>query len=133
MESKNPENIKIAIIEDEQPVIKFITDFLKFKCPGCEVKSSQNIFDLASQTIGFVPDIILLDINLKGVQGFEICKMIKSQKAFRNSKILAMSAYDDPQRRQQIKKCGADDFIPKPLDMEQLLKKINQLLNDSPK
>jgi len=70
------------------------------------------------------PDLLLLDIWMSGQDGREICKYLKSQRQTRQIPIVMISASKDAD--QMAKKAGADDFIAKPFDMDDLLERVEK-------
>ena len=73
-------------------------------------------------------DLVILDLHLPGVDGFEICSRIKKSSHSLRTKILAITGYDTPENAQRIFASGADAYLAKPFDIESLNKKINDLL-----
>ncbi len=69
-----------------------------------------------------VPDIILLDIWMSGVDGREVCRDLKQQETTKNIPVVMISANKDTE--QMALSCGADGFIAKPFEMEDLLAKV---------
>jgi DNA-binding response OmpR family regulator len=72
------------------------------------------------------PDLLLLDIWMSGIDGRDICKKIKSQESTRNIPIIMISANRDTETI--AKEAGADDFIEKPFQMDELISKIKKLI-----
>ncbi len=70
------------------------------------------------------PDVVVLDLRMPGMDGYEVCRMIKSQDATRHVEVIAMTAYPSPESHQQITECGARVCIGKPLDMALLIHKV---------
>jgi len=73
-----------------------------------------------------VPDLILLDVMLAGLDGREICKKIKSTESTKNIPVIMVSA--TPAVNQTVRDFGANDFVAKPFDIFQLLNKIEHQL-----
>lgn len=71
-----------------------------------------------------LPSVLVLDIWMSGEDGREICKYLKSQEKTKRLPIILFSANKDIQQIAQ--EAGADDFLPKPFDIEDLLKKVEQ-------
>lgn len=71
-----------------------------------------------------LPDVILLDVWMSGDDGRDICKFLKSKQTTRNIPIIMISATGD--LAQSAKAAGADDFLPKPFQMEHLLQKVEK-------
>ena len=118
---------KILVVDDEPFVHDFVKDALSGK-NNIEIKSVYDGF-LAGITINeYLPDLIILDLLLPGVDGFKVCIEIKKSPKFKNIKILAVTGYDSPEYKEKILSAGADDYLPKPIDLKIFREKVNQLL-----
>ena len=74
------------------------------------------------------PDLILMDLNMPSIDGYEATRRIRTQPESRSIPVIALSAYDDAKRLDMAKAAGCDDYLVKPLDVRSLLSKINALL-----
>lgn len=74
-----------------------------------------------------LPDLILLDVMLPGVDGFEVCRHIRQHETLREIPIILMSALEDRNSRLNGFRAGADDFLPKPVDTEELRLRIRNI------
>ena len=74
-----------------------------------------------------LPDILLMDVRLNGVDGRDICKELKTRNAFKSIPIILMSS--SPSKLKDYKKFNADDSLEKPFEMTHLLAKIDDLLH----
>ncbi|MDD3988292.1 MAG: response regulator, partial [Candidatus Omnitrophica bacterium] len=74
------------------------------------------------------PNLVLLDLMLPKINGFEICRMIKFDDKFKDLPIIILSALDKEDDRKKAMEGGADAYFLKPFDLEVLLEKINSLL-----
>jgi CheY-like chemotaxis protein len=118
---------KILVVDDEPFVHDFVKDALSDR-NNIEIKSVYDGF-LAGITINeYLPDLIILDLLLPGVDGFKVCTEIKKSPKFKNIKILAVTGYDSPEYKEKILSAGADDYLPKPIDLKIFREKVNQLL-----
>jgi CheY-like chemotaxis protein len=118
---------KILVVDDEPFVHDFVKGALSDK-NNIEIKSVYDGF-LAGITINeYLPDLIILDLLLPGVDGFKVCTEIKKSPKFKNIKILAVTGYDSPEYKEKILLAGADDYLPKPIDLKIFREKVNQLL-----
>jgi len=115
---------KILIVDDEKDIVEILTMILRDA--GYEVNSTAN-----QQTIekvyAYLPDLILLDLWMEGVDGGGICKYLKNHKSTKHIPIIIFSANQDIERI--AKKVGADDFIPKPFEMKDLLARVKSYIN----
>jgi len=73
------------------------------------------------------PAVVLLDVMLPDLDGFEVCRQLKSDKKTRAVPIILVTALTDPQSRDRGCSAGADDFIAKPFDPDRLMQSMNRL------
>ncbi len=112
---------KIIVADDDKDIVVVLTMMLEDA--GYEVKSTAN-GHTAEMVRDYLPDLLLLDIWMAGVDGRDVCKYLKSQKSTKYIPIIIISANQDTQKI--AREAGADDFIPKPFDMYKLLAKVAQ-------
>ena len=110
---------KVLVIDDENNIV----DILKFHLEknGYEAISANNGTDGAQLALDDDPDLILLDVMLPGMDGFDVCKKIREQK---NTPIIMLTARDDEVDKILGLELGADDYITKPFSARELLARI---------
>ncbi len=81
------------------------------------------------KTLKILPDLVLLDISLPKINGFEVIKLLKINDKTKNIPIIALTARAMKSDREAILEAGCDEYVAKPIDQEELLLKINNLLN----
>ncbi len=122
--SKNHKKKKILVADDDAGILEMLKMMLEDA--GYEVETTAD-----GQTVGevkeFVPDLILLDIWMSGMDGRDICKQLKSQQSTRKIPVIIVSANKDTD--QLAKDAGADGFISKPFEIDNLLSVINKHLS----
>ncbi len=74
------------------------------------------------------PDLILLDIMMPRMSGFQVCKRLKSDAATRDIQILVVTALNELGDIEQATECGTDDFVSKPVNKFELLTRVKSLL-----
>ncbi len=74
------------------------------------------------------PSLVLLDLMLPKINGFEVCRMLKFDDKYKNMPIIILSALDKEEDRKKAMESGADAYFLKPFDLEELLTKIKSLL-----
>ncbi len=74
------------------------------------------------------PDLLILDLYMPQVNGFEVCEQIKKDPETSKIKIIAISGFDTKENKEKILEYGADIFYPKPIDSKQLIKGIKHLI-----
>jgi DNA-binding response OmpR family regulator len=74
------------------------------------------------------PDLVLLDVMMPKVSGFEVCKRLKSDPSTRNVAVLMVTALDQPSDIERGVDAGTDDFLTKPINQTDLLRRVRALL-----
>ncbi|MGV8879747.1 MAG: response regulator [Sphingobacteriaceae bacterium] len=114
---------RIIIADDDPGILDAIGLMLEYE--GYDVSTTLNGATLLEMKTGF-PDLILLDIWMSGTDGMEICKQLKQNEITRNIPIVMISASHDI--KNAAMKAGADDFLAKPFDIDDLLTKIGEYI-----
>jgi DNA-binding response OmpR family regulator len=96
---------------------------------GYQVETAASLPEAEEIMVSYLPDLVLLDINLKGEDGRQLCWKMKMWEEHRYTKVIIMSGYDYSIGRAVL--FGADDLLPKPLNMDFLLHRITHLLNQA--
>ena len=121
---------KVLIVDDEQEVVELVTELLGMKFPGWQIRSAMDGF-MAGRVLGeFFPDLVILDLMLPGIDGFQVCRQIRNDKSLAGIKVLAMTGYDSPEMHSKIMACGANDYLAKPMDNQILVDKIESLMRE---
>jgi DNA-binding response OmpR family regulator len=116
---------KILFIEDEQELLTTISNLLHDQ--GYHVINAVNAEDALQETRHTVPDLILVDIKLPGMDGFDFFHEIRKSEQFKNVPIVFLTAFNDMNAMIYAKKSGAADYITKPFDFEYLIARIKDL------
>jgi CheY-like chemotaxis protein len=119
---------RILVVDDEPSITQMITRAVKRSHPELEVGEAHDGFKAGTMVATFKPDVVILDLKMPGVDGFEVSRMIKSQQATQHIEILAMTAYPSSASEKRVMDCGARICLNKPLDMEGLIKEIENSL-----
>lgn len=113
----------IAIVEDERFMREELTDMLcRAGYDTCPVTSFD---DVAEQLLSLSPDLILLDLNLPGESGFQICRTVKQKSAI---PVLVLTSRDAMRDELHALGLGADEYLTKPCRKERLLARISNVL-----
>ena len=118
---------KILIAEDIDQNRFFIRDILE---PiGFAIKEAVNGMEAVRTSYSFVPDLILMDIVMPVMQGIEATRKIRSIPTLKNTKIIAVTANISHETQQECFKAGFDDYITKPVQIDELLDLIQEHLH----
>ncbi|MCX8480757.1 MAG: response regulator [Sediminibacterium sp.] len=118
---------KILVVDDD-PYILLSLEFLMKKA-GYDVLIARNGNETIEILKNNIPDIVLLDIMMPDIDGYEICKMIKSTPNLKNAKVVFLSAKTKQSDIQKGYNVGADLFITKPFSTRNLKQEVEKLLN----
>ncbi|WJS93253.1 response regulator transcription factor [Flavobacterium johnsoniae] len=118
---------KVLLVEDDPRVASFIIRGLEEQL--YQVKNVNKGFDAINEVMENEYDIIILDIMLPDLTGFEVCEILRGRKII--VPILILSALDTPHEKVKGLQAGADDYLAKPFMFEELLARINAQLRRS--
>lgn len=118
---------RVLIVDDDADIVAMLEDLLA-RDERFEVKSASNGFDAGALTKEFRPDIVLLDYMLPDINGNVVCQRIRSDERLVHTRIIIVSGAVDPAEVESLRAAGADDFIKKPFNIEQLVNRMIELL-----
>ncbi|MBV8821504.1 MAG: response regulator transcription factor [Chloroflexi bacterium] len=117
---------KVLVIDDENNIVEFIRLGLRYE--GFQVESApdgeQGV--IAAQRLN--PDLVILDLMMSGIDGLEVCRRLRANPTTRDLPILMLTAKDEVQDRITGLDAGADDYLTKPFDFDELLARIRAIL-----
>jgi excisionase family DNA binding protein len=119
---------RILVVDDEEAVAHMVAKALSAARPNFEVIEAHDGFRAGSLVATLKPDVVILDLRMPGMDGYEVCKLIKSQQATRHAEVLAMTAYPSPENERRILECGARVCLTKPLDLDTLIQEVETSL-----
>lgn len=122
------ERKRILIVDDDPIIVETIVQALEEDEHDYEIISASDGFEAGLQVNHFKPHLLILDIMMPDIKGYEVCKKIKSNEKTKDTKIIVLSAYLDDERFKRMKDYGADLCFSKPLPLPQLKKEVAQLL-----
>jgi len=117
---------KIFIADDDEAIVDAIS--LMLEVMGYEVEYTLSGAKIAAR-MQSIPDLLLLDIWMSGIDGRDVCRQLKADPKTQNIPVLMISASRDI--RESAMASGADDFLAKPFEMDMLLEKIENLIGKS--
>ena len=119
---------RILVVDDDPIIVETIVQALEEDEFDYEVISASDGFEAGLQVNHFAPHLLILDIMMPDVKGYEVCKKIKGNPATRDTKIIVLSAYLDEDKFKKMKENGADACYSKPLPLPQLKEEVARLL-----
>ena len=117
---------RILVVEDQEDNRQIIRDLLS--ATDYEIIEAESGEEALAAVAKQRPDLILMDIQLPGIDGYETTRRIKADPALRSITIIAVTSYALSGEEQQARAAGCDEYVPKPYSPRQLLAKIRQYL-----
>jgi DNA-binding response OmpR family regulator len=113
---------KVLIIDDEIENLSLLADMLKGQFEALTAPNGRDGLQIAVQV---QPDVILLDINMPEMDGFEVCKRLREQPRTRNIPVIMLTTASSLDSRVKGLDIGADDYITKPFQVRELVARVN--------
>ena len=118
---------KVLIVDDDQGLVDLLVDV--FEQDGrFEIKTANNGFDAGMLVKEFRPDLVVLDVMLPDINGKEVCQRVRSDPTLESVKIICISGMVERDKVQELRDAGADDFMQKPFQVDQVLERAYGLL-----
>jgi two-component system OmpR family response regulator len=118
---------RILVVDDEPNIVDVVTMALRFH--GYAVETAGTGADALSAVTAFRPDLILLDVMLPDMEGFEVARRLGAERA--GTPIVFLTARDAPEDKLRGLTTGGDDYVTKPFSLEELLARIRNVLRRS--
>lgn len=118
---------RILIVDDEPDVTELLKYKLKQGGYRCEVLN--NPLKFVGLTREFEPDLIILDIMMPELNGIQLCHIAKADSVMKQIPIIFLTARDEAEDRIKGLKAGADDYVSKPFNMQELLLRVEKVLS----
>jgi two-component system cell cycle response regulator DivK len=118
---------RILVVEDQEDNRQIIRDLLS--ATDYEIVEAESGEQALEAVAKQRPDLILMDIQLPGIDGYETTRRIKADPALQSITIIAVTSYALSGEEQKARAAGCDEYVPKPYSPRQLLAKIRQHLS----
>jgi excisionase family DNA binding protein len=122
---------KVLLVDDDTELVELMTKVLE-EDGRFEVRVANNGFDAGMMVKDYQPDLIVLDVMLPDINGKEVCHRVRADQALEDVRILCISGMVEEDKIQELKLSGADDFLHKPFDIEELIDRMCGLLEIEP-
>ncbi len=112
---------KILIVDDQPTNIQIFHELLEDKYELASVNNGQQCLEEINK---FAPDVVLLDIMMPGIDGYETCQRLKADPKYEHTQIMLVSAKSSIESRLRGYEVGADDYVVRPFDHDEFLAKV---------
>ena len=127
------EPVRVVVVDDEPAMTQMIAKAVRAAHPEYEVAEAHDGFRAGAVVATVKPDVVILDLRMPGMDGFEVCRTIKSQPATRRVQVIAVTAYQSANSERRILECGARICLPKPIDLDALLTEVDSAVKEARK
>ena len=117
---------KVLVVDDVAKNVKLLADLLAVK--GYETCTAASGAEALAKLESDKPDLVLLDVMMPGMSGYEVCQAIRANPAHAMLPVVLVTALDPAQERAKGLEAGADDFLSKPVNQAELLARVKSLL-----
>jgi excisionase family DNA binding protein len=118
---------KVLLVDDDVELVELMTKVLE-EDGRFEVRVANNGFDAGMMVKDYQPDLIVLDVMLPDINGKEVCHRVRADQSLEDVRILCISGMIEDDKIQELKLSGADEFLHKPFDIEELIDRMCSLL-----
>jgi excisionase family DNA binding protein len=122
---------KVLLVDDDSELVELMTKVLEDD-GRFEVRVAGTGFDAGMMVKEYRPDLIVLDVMLPDINGKEVCHRVRSDSSLEDVRILCISGMIEEDKVQELRLSGADDFLHKPFDIEELIDRMCTLLEIEP-
>ena len=117
---------KILVVDDEPDIVSMVK--MRLEASGYEVITASDGETAYSRARSDAPDLIILDLMLPGMDGYQVCRLLKFDENYRRIPIIMLTAKSQIEDKEWGQKVGADYYLTKPFEAKELLDKINDLI-----
>jgi DNA-binding response OmpR family regulator len=117
---------KILIVDDEKQIARMLK--IRMEASGYEADVANDGLEGLAKVQQIQPDLIILDVMMPKMDGFEVCRKLKDDPVFKSIPVLMLSVKAEEKATDLGVIAGADDYMPKPFEPEILMEKIRKLL-----
>jgi excisionase family DNA binding protein len=124
---------KILVVDDESSIRDVLAEHLTTRSNPYEVLTAADGFEAGRLVATFRPDVVLLDLRMPGLDGFQICRTIKADPETSNTVVIAMTGFYSPETEARILECGAIRCFAKPVESSTLSAFIDSVFEQQSK
>lgn len=118
---------RVLAIDDDPKILRMINTILSNE-EDLEVATAESGFQAGIKVSNWIPDIILLDMLMPEMDGFEVCRWLRSDEKTKDIPIIAVTVLKGPKETKKMDSCGITDYVSKPFKAQDLLKKVKEYL-----
>jgi excisionase family DNA binding protein len=118
---------RVLVVDDDEAIRDSVAEFLTSRPRPYEVMTARDGFEAGRLMATFRPNVVLLDLRMPGMDGFQVCRTIKADPETSTTSVIAMTGYHNPETEAKILECGALRCFAKPVVSAELAGVIDAL------
>lgn len=122
--------IRRILVVDDDPLIRDLLSDVLTSNRSCMVEEASNGIEACIRLGTFHPDLLVLDLFMPGMNGLEVCRIIRNDPEFKGLRILVVTGHSSHSSLDEIRRMGRTDVLFKPFDMQEFLKKVDNILSE---
>lgn len=119
---------RILVVDDDPGMVSLVSDALRGIRLPVKLEAAFDGYEGMLKVGTFRPHLLVLDLRMPGVDGFEVCRRIKRDPATRATRILAITGYPEDSAKEKAFQSGADAFLTKPFTLKELKAQVRRLI-----
>ncbi len=123
---------RVLIADDEVTMVMAVSEALKAEIEGVEIETAQDGYEACLKAGAFRPQVVVLDLLMPNMNGFEACQALKRAEWSRLTKVVVITGYPEDGNLERIVECGADCCLVKPFDIDELVEKVRRFIQEQP-
>lgn len=121
---------RVLVVDDESSVTGWIAGEIKAAHPDFELFEANDGYQAGEIVASAKPDVVILDLRMPGLDGFDVCRRIKAGQETKNTAVIAITAHHSKKAEKTILEAGARAYFTKPLNVKELLSEIVLALSE---
>lgn len=122
---------RVLVVDDEAAIRDVIAESLSHRSNAYEVMTAADGFEAGRLVATFRPDVVLLDLRMPGLDGFQVCRTIKGDAETASTIVIAMTGYHTHETEARILECGAIRCLAKPIEPSSVASAIDTALDSA--
>ena len=127
--SKETKKIKILFVDDDESFNNVSVSLLQKSLPDAEIYQAYDGFEAGSMAVKKMPDCLILDLSIPGVDGIKICRTISTSDAFGKPQIIIVTAMEDEETEKTCRDLGVKYYFRKPVFIPELVTAVKELMS----
>lgn len=124
VEDIDDRELRILIVDDDEHLARYVVELFMHSSDGILVETAKDGFEAGRKTLSFRPHVMLLDLMMPGMDGFELCRVLKDDPETKDIRIIAMTGYPTQENIDIVLAAGAEKCLSKPIEAKLLMEAV---------